>query len=90
MFPNSIFSSLRLFLYLILLASFTGAAYWAYNYWLDSVNPKKKHGSRHAAQSQPATGAATGVDGKKFDESWIPEYHIKSANSPKARGKAAK
>ncbi|KAF8474017.1 hypothetical protein BDZ91DRAFT_691192 [Kalaharituber pfeilii] len=89
--PMSIFDPQLLFLYLILLSGIGGAVYWAYNYWLDTVNPKRRRGPRPAprehAESPIAT--ATGVEGKKFDESWIPEHHIKRASSPKAKGKSA-
>lgn len=75
---------LRLFLYLVLLSGVGGAAYWAYNYWLDTVNPKKKRPVVFK-RAEPVS-VATGVDSRKFDESWIPEHHIKRATSPKARG----
>ena len=72
----------RFFLYLLLLSGIGGAGYWAYNTWLESVSPKKKRGgSRPVAKkeirAESPTAAASGIDGKKFDESWIPEHHIK-------------
>jgi len=84
----------RLFLYLVLLSGITGASYWAYNYWLDTVNPKRRRGPRAAAvkpvHAESPVGTTTGMGGNKFDESWIPEHHIKSATSSRTRGKAAK
>lgn len=92
--PMSLLDPQLLFLYLVILSGVAGAGYWAYNYWLDTVNPKRKRGPRTAAakpvRAESPVAAATGVEGKKFDESWIPEHHIKRAASPKARGKAAK
>ncbi|KAF8421025.1 hypothetical protein EV426DRAFT_633875 [Tirmania nivea] len=91
--PMSLLDPQLLFLYLILLSSIAGAGHWAYNYWLDTVNPKRKRSPRAAAvkpvRAESPVGTATSVEGK-FDESWIPEHHIKRATSPKARGKAAK
>lgn len=84
--------SVRLFLYLVLLSGVAGAGYWAYNYWLDTVNPKRKRGSRNVPvkpiRAEPQVAAATGAE--RFDESWIPEHHLKRAGSPKAKGKTAK
>ncbi|KAF8445277.1 hypothetical protein BGX38DRAFT_1064862, partial [Terfezia claveryi] len=84
--PMSLLDPQLLFLYLVLFSSIAGAGYWAYNYWLDTINPKRKRGTR-AASVKPvriaspvgtATGVA-GVEGQKIDQSWIPEHHIKRA-----------
>jgi len=91
--PMSLLDPQLLFLYLILLSCIVGTGYWAYNYWLDTVNPKRKRGPRTATQParvESTAAAASGVDGKRFDESWIPEHHIKRATSPKSRGRASK
>ncbi|RPB29918.1 hypothetical protein L211DRAFT_844817 [Terfezia boudieri ATCC MYA-4762] len=89
--PMSLLDPQLLFLYLVLLSSIAGAGYWAYNYWLDTVNPKRKRGTRAASdkhvRADSPVGTATGVEGQKFDESWIPEHHIKRATS---KGKATK
>lgn len=63
-----------LFLYLILTAFVGGCGYLVYNTWLASVVPKKRRPEivKVAASQTPAL--ATGA---KYDESWIPEHHIK-------------
>lgn len=74
-----------LFLYLLLAAGFGASGYFVYNTWLASVIPKtKRSGSDQVRLVRPApTLAATSAG--SYDESWIPEGHIKKPATTRAR-----
>ncbi|KAH0602595.1 uncharacterized protein H6S33_008676 [Morchella sextelata] len=83
--PTSLFDPQVLFLYLLLAAGFGASAYFVYNTWLASVIPKtKRSGSDQVRLVRPApTLAATSAG--SYDESWIPEGHIKKPATTRAR-----
>ncbi|KAL7274059.1 Increased recombination centers protein 22 [Rhizina undulata] len=74
-----------LFLYLVLAAVFGGAGYLVYNTWIAPVVPKSRRTPktdtvRIAGASTPAMAS-----GSTYDESWIPEHHIKKPGNTRAR-----
>lgn len=78
-----------IFLYLVLSGVFAGAGYVVYKTWIETLFPQtKRSGAKpktkkvEAAPEVVDTAAATGVDGKSYDESWIPDHHI---NRPSAK-----
>jgi hypothetical protein len=87
---------IRIFLYLFLLAAFTGTLYFVYKTWVEALFPQKRRSKggertkRSAATSkEPVSPGATdgsavtsGVSQKAYDESWIPDHII---NRPKAK-----
>lgn len=88
---------IRIFLYLVLLAAFTGTLYFVYKTWIETLFPQKRKSKsgeqrvkRPAASSKDPVSAG-GADGsavtsgatqKAYDESWIPDHII---NRPKAK-----
>jgi len=81
-----------LFLYLILTSLVAGGGYLAYSTWVVPMLPKKKRTPRAAATTTaPSEAKTTGVDaavpaGKGgFDESWIPEHHLKRPVAQKVK-----
>jgi hypothetical protein len=86
-----------IFLYLVLLAGFTGTLYFVYKTWIEALFPQKRKSKggeqrtkRSGAASKetvsagvPAKSAVTsGASQKGYDESWIPDHII---NRPKAK-----
>ncbi|KAK6457253.1 increased recombination centers protein 22 [Scheffersomyces xylosifermentans] len=82
--PVSIFNPQLLFLELILLASAAGLGYFVYQTWgkqyFQGTAPVAS--SKLRAVSPSSEGSATG--GKAYDESWIPEGHLKQKKQKKA------
>ena len=82
----SFFDPRLIFLELVLLATFGGIAYFVYEIWGKQYLrgtapvkvPVKKSGSPVAVKEASPVGSASG-----FDESWIPEAHLKK-NKKKA------
>ena len=78
-----------LFLYTLLATLFGGAAYFAYTTWAESVAPKKP--KRKFETPKPAPAAETpDASGAKYQESWIPEHHLKRPGAKKGNSKAGK
>ncbi|EEH44821.1 uncharacterized protein PADG_01110 [Paracoccidioides brasiliensis Pb18] len=85
---TSIFDPKVLFLYIFLLASFVGVAYFFYNIWIAPYLPQKRKGGDKVKKSsgQPKTeteqASVTGAErssatsGKAYDTEWIPAHHI--------------
>ncbi|KAK7204840.1 hypothetical protein BZA70DRAFT_280126 [Myxozyma melibiosi] len=89
--PLSIFDPQMLFLYLILIALFGAAGYYTFTSYIQpKYFPKKKATKKRAAPAAASTVTAesaaqsTSVNAKGYDESWIPEHHLRS-KSPKPR-----
>ncbi|KAF8243236.1 hypothetical protein K440DRAFT_606348 [Wilcoxina mikolae CBS 423.85] len=84
----SIFDPQMLFLYLILLGVCTSAAYFVYTTWFASVSPKprRKFDTPKPVSITPSSSTSTGA---KYEESWIPEHHLKRPGT-KARNSATK
>ena len=90
--------STSIFLYLFLLAIFSGILYFVYNTWVSTLFPQKPRaakshkrvtvgagsGAKKADPTDPAAedGPALASGAKPYDESWIPAHHI---NRPEAR-----
>lgn len=85
--------AISIFLYLVLLAGFSGTLYFVYKTWIEALFPQKRKskGGEHRTKrpaaepvspSADASGAATGASQKAYDESWIPDHII---NRPKAK-----
>jgi hypothetical protein len=101
---NSIVFSI--FLYLFLLAAFSGTLYFVYKTWIEVLFPqlKRKGGKRSSTKKsvetkeQASVSAAEGaavttgsVAERGYDESWIPEHHINRPTAKKLQsGKSAK
>ncbi|KAK9450572.1 uncharacterized protein V1518DRAFT_414179 [Limtongia smithiae] len=89
--PLSFFDPQLLFLYVILSAIFGVGGYYVFNEYIrPKYFPAKREGKRRATPA-PAAAAATATPtaettGAKttYDESWIPEHHLR-AKSPKPR-----
>jgi len=71
-----------LFLYLILTAFVGGCGYFVYNTWLAQVVPKQKR--RPEIVKVSAVQSPVMATGAKYDESWIPEGHIKKPATQRA------
>lgn len=95
--PMSLLDPQLLFLYLFILSAIGGTAYWGYNKYLDSVNPRRHRQAQREPKvttvrretimraESPTTAVASGVSGGKYDESWIPEHHIKKEKAGRSR-----
>ncbi|GAO45758.1 hypothetical protein SAICODRAFT_6065 [Saitoella complicata NRRL Y-17804] len=84
--PFSIFDPSVLFLYTTLLALMAGIAYYAYGAFIapPSTGKKRSTGAKKVAKAEPveavapveaSAGATTSAKG--YDESWIPEHHLR-------------
>lgn len=95
---TSAFDPQMLFLYLLLAAGSLGAAYAIYNTWVASVTPQRKRGPRTPRVQREVVKetVTTTSSGSVFDESWIPEHHLrkpatakKGTTTPKAKSRKA-
>ncbi|KAK9246575.1 hypothetical protein V1506DRAFT_534626 [Lipomyces tetrasporus] len=88
--PLSYFDPQMIFLYIILSGIFGVGGYFVYNNYVKSyLAPKKTSGKKRAKSATPVTPSnttaeTTGTDSKGYDESWIPEHHLRS-KSPKPK-----
>ncbi|KAI5806948.1 hypothetical protein EDC01DRAFT_7303 [Geopyxis carbonaria] len=78
-----IFDPGMLFLYTILAAGLASAAYFVYNTWVASVAPQKRRAPR--PERVVPVAAPVSATGAKYDESWIPEHHLKKGGKGRAR-----
>ncbi|KAK9455055.1 hypothetical protein V1511DRAFT_499317 [Dipodascopsis uninucleata] len=92
--PLSFFDPQLLILYVILGAMFGAGGYYVYNNYLKQYYAPKKSASK-TTKSKPrasVSATSTGADpAKGYDESWIPEHHLRSKSpKPKAVKKSKK
>jgi len=91
--PTSLLDPQVLFLYLILTGLVAGGGFLAYNTWVAPMLPKPKK-----VRTVPVESKSTAVETPRgaFDESWIPEHHLKrpvaqkvksSGSTPKGKAK---
>ncbi|KJZ75566.1 hypothetical protein HIM_05029 [Hirsutella minnesotensis 3608] len=84
--PTNFFDPQIIFLYLVLTAAFGGTLYFVYKTWIEALFPQAKRTKTPrkskvtvdpdaALSGSESAGAATGS--KTYDESWIPDHHIK-------------
>lgn len=101
---TSIFDPQILFLY-ILLVAFAGIfVFWAYKSWIQPLLPQTKLSTKSGEnikrssnvtetpgpenQARAVSSSATGQ--KLYDESWIPEHHIKKTATKRGKGTSTK
>lgn len=93
--PTSFFDPQIIFLYLVLSAAFSGTLYFVYKTWIEALFPQAKH-IRIPKKGKKATDADAALAGsesigvspgaiKTYDESWIPDYHIKPPVSKRVK-----
>ncbi|RCI07497.1 hypothetical protein L249_4549 [Ophiocordyceps polyrhachis-furcata BCC 54312] len=85
--PTSFFDPQIIFLYLVLSAAFAGTLYFVYKTWIETLFPQTKRTkpTRRGKKATDADAALSGAEstavspgaGKTYDESWIPDHHIK-------------
>ncbi|KAF3908634.1 hypothetical protein AA313_de0202800 [Arthrobotrys entomopaga] len=91
--PTSLFDPQILFLYIFILGLVGAGGYVAYQTWVVPMLPKPKRVRREVPTEAKTTSADVPKGG--FDESWIPEHHLKrpvaqkvrSSGTPKPKGK---
>ncbi|EPS44733.1 hypothetical protein H072_1264 [Dactylellina haptotyla CBS 200.50] len=81
--PTSLLDPQILFLYLFILGLVGGGGYLAYETWVVPMLPKPKRVRTTAPVEAKTTSADVGKGG--FDESWIPEHHLKRPVAQKVR-----
>ncbi|KAF3932872.1 hypothetical protein ABW19_dt0200510 [Dactylella cylindrospora] len=81
--PTSLLDPQVLFLYLVLTGLVAGGGYLAYNTWVVPILPKPKKVRAAPVESAKTTSAEVPKGG--FDESWIPEHHLKRPVAQKVR-----
>ncbi|CAI2163214.1 10916_t:CDS:2 [Funneliformis geosporum] len=79
----SIFDLQLLFMWLILIMGFGGFLYMIYQVFFGGVKPKK---TKRAPVVKTET-TDTGTSDLKYDESWIPEHHLKPQTRTSSRKK---
>lgn len=83
--PVSVFDPQMVFLYLLLASGCAGALYAVYGKWMESVTPKReRRAGRVKSQVVRETVTTTSTGNAVFDESWIPEHHLKKQGGKKA------
>ncbi|KAK9460406.1 uncharacterized protein V1516DRAFT_625781 [Lipomyces oligophaga] len=83
--PLSFFDPQLLIVYVLLIAFFGFGGYYAYFSFIQpKYFPVKKTVKKTKAKATPIVATSTGTDGKAYDESWIPEHHLRP-RSPKPR-----
>ncbi|KAK9474419.1 uncharacterized protein V1510DRAFT_401501 [Dipodascopsis tothii] len=89
--PVSFFDPQLLFLYVVLTAVFGGSGYFAYQKFgkpylkARAKAQKQKEGVKpRVARKSPTPVASTTGSDAKYDESWIPEHHLRSS-TPKPK-----
>ncbi|PFH60515.1 hypothetical protein XA68_10829 [Ophiocordyceps unilateralis] len=85
--PTSFFDPQIIFLYFVLSAAFAGTLYFVYKTWIEALFPQTKHikPAKKSKKTADADAALSGAEstavspgaGKTYDESWIPDHHIK-------------
>ncbi|KAH8914667.1 hypothetical protein BT69DRAFT_1289877 [Atractiella rhizophila] len=87
--PSSFLDPALIFLYLILSTIFLGGGYLAYTNFVASGGKKKRSKRPVVAKSPvPVIDEVTGVE-KKYEDSWIPEHHLKSRAKKSGAGGAS-
>ncbi|RPA93520.1 hypothetical protein L873DRAFT_51198 [Choiromyces venosus 120613-1] len=81
--PTSLLDPQLLFLYLILTVIVAYSGYFVYNTWLASVIPITKRTKSDAPKLVRPTSPL--AQSGKYDESWIPEHHIKKPTTSRAK-----
>jgi len=88
-------SFFSIFLYLFLTGAFAGTLYFVYKTWIEALFPQARRAPRKTKKVEPAPDAnvsgseSTGVStGKAYDESWIPEHHIRPAAKRTKKGRS--
>lgn len=74
-----------LFLYTLLAGLFGIAGYFAYTMWEASVAPKKPKRKFETPKPVAPKQEEVEASGAKYEESWIPEHHLKRPGT-KAKG----
>ncbi|PHH69488.1 hypothetical protein CDD83_5707 [Cordyceps sp. RAO-2017] len=85
--PTGFFDLQIIFLYLVLSAAFAGTLYFVYKTWIEALFPQAKRtktpkkgkkvlDADAALSGSESAGVSTGAS-KTYDESWIPDHHIK-------------
>ncbi|RKF77550.1 Increased recombination centers protein 22-2 [Golovinomyces cichoracearum] len=101
---TSIFDPQILFLYILLAASAGIFVFWAYKSWIQPLLPQTKRGTKSGEQikrsnnftetpgsSENQARAVSSATGQKlYDESWIPEHHIKKTTAKRSKGGSTK
>lgn len=85
--PTSFFDPQIIFLYLVLSTAFASTLYFVYKTWIEALFPQakrtkpakkgRKAADGDAALSTADSSAVSPGAGKTYDESWIPDHHIK-------------
>ncbi|KAK6359679.1 hypothetical protein TWF696_000822 [Orbilia brochopaga] len=92
--PTSLLDPQILFLYLFILGVVSGGGYLAYQTWVVPMLPKPKRVRPTPVAPAEAKTSSAEVSKGGFDESWIPEHHLKrpvaqkvrSGSTPKPKG----
>ncbi|KAK9233772.1 hypothetical protein V1525DRAFT_441408 [Lipomyces kononenkoae] len=94
--PLSYFDPQMIFLYVIISGILGVGGYYVYTTYVKSYIAPKKAGKKRAKAPSPAAPSTTSAEttssaAKGYDESWIPEHHLRAQKAkPKALKKAKK
>ncbi|KAF3923467.1 hypothetical protein ABW21_db0207980 [Orbilia brochopaga] len=83
--PTSLLDPQILFLYLFILGLVSGGGYLAYQTWVVPMLPKPKRVRPTPVAPVEAKTTSAEVPKGGFDESWIPEHHLKRPVAQKVR-----